>query len=49
MPIVATRDGAIISAPTLTPEQREQLWTAVFRSLIVNRPELLREDIKEEN
>lgn len=49
MPIIATRDGAVVSSAPITPEQREQLWTAVFRAFIKNNPDLLREDIKEEN
>lgn len=49
MPIIATRDGAVVSSTPITPEQQEQLWTAVFRTFIKNHPDLLREDIKEEN
>ena len=49
MPIIATRDGTVVSSTPITPEQREQLWAAVFRAFIKNHPELIREDIKEEN
>ena len=49
MPIIATRDGTVVSSTPITPEQREQLWAAVFRNFIKNHPELIREDIKEEN
>ncbi len=49
MPIIATRDGVVVSSTPITPEQREQLWSAVFRSFIKSHPEAIREDIKEEN
>lgn len=49
MPIVATRDGTVVSSTPITEEKREQLWIAVFRSLIKKSPDLIREDIKEEN
>lgn len=49
MPIIATRDGAVVSSTPITPEQRERLWTAVFRNFIKNHPELIREDNEEED
>ncbi len=49
MPIIATRDGTVVSSTPITTEQQEQLWTAVFRAFIKNNPDLIREDIKEEN
>lgn len=49
MPIIATKDGAVVSSTPITTEQQEQLLAAVFRNFIKNRPELIREDIKEEN
>lgn len=49
MPIIATRDGTVVSSTPITPEQQEQLWTAVFRAFIKNNPDLIREDNEEED
>ena len=49
MPIIATRDGTVVSSTPITEEQREQLWAAVFRAFIKNHPDLPGEDNEEEN
>lgn len=49
MPIIATRDGTVVSSTPITAEQREQLWAAVFRAFIKNNPDLIREDNEEED
>ena len=41
MPIVISRKtGEVISAPVLTPEQREAAWEAVIRAHVRKHPEI---------
>ena len=37
--ITVTRDGAPVSVPQISEEQRETLWAAVFRAYLQRHPE----------
>ena len=48
MPIVMTRSGEVISAPVLTPEQRNKLWEHVVRNWAKAHPEAFAEKEEKE-
>lgn len=39
--IVATRDGEVLRAEELSPEQKETAWTVIFRAFIAQHPEVV--------
>lgn len=48
-PIIISRSsGEIISAPVLTPEQRDAAWEAIIRAHVRRHPEIFQEQPKGE-
>lgn len=43
MPIVITRTGELVSAPVLTPEQKNKLWETIVRNWAQAHPEAFEE------
>ena len=44
MPIIATRDGELVSSKPITSEQQEQLWKTIFHNFIKSHPEVITEE-----
>ena len=48
MPIVINRStGKVVSAPALTPEQREAAWEAIIRAHVRRHPEIFQSQNQE--